>query len=119
MWWYQQLQLYFYLPAMAATRDRRPNAGAKLSGLLSEETDGSGGDAFANTYFALSEEGEEEDVDYQSESSVDDVEDSDIDADEDDEVISDEEEGKKRGGASRKKRVVTRAYTVSGSLITQ
>uniref|UniRef100_A0A0V0GAU9 Vacuolar protein sorting-associated protein 72 homolog n=1 Tax=Triatoma dimidiata TaxID=72491 RepID=A0A0V0GAU9_TRIDM len=76
---------------MAATRERRVNAGNKLAKLLNEEEED---DFYKTTYGGFQEE--ENDDDYKSEEEGEDVVDSDFSIDENDEVVSDhEEEGKK------------------------
>uniref|UniRef100_A0A0P4VP42 Vacuolar protein sorting-associated protein 72 homolog n=1 Tax=Scylla olivacea TaxID=85551 RepID=A0A0P4VP42_SCYOL len=89
---------------MAAGRERRNNAGAKMSRLLEEEEED---DFYKTTYGGFMEEAD--DVDYQSEVEQDDEVDSDFSIDENDEPVSDVEEdakgGKKKGG-----RLITKAY---------
>lgn len=88
---------------MAATRERRVNAGSKLAKLLNEEEED---DFYKTTYGGFNEV--ENDDDYKSEAEVEDVVDSDFSIDENDEVVSDhEEEGSKR---QKKSVVVTKAY---------
>lgn len=89
---------------MAAERERRNNAGAKMSRLLEEEEED---DFYKTTYGGFMEEAD--DVDYQSEVEQDDEVDSDFSIDENDEPVSDMEDdakgGKKKGG-----RLITKAY---------
>lgn len=89
---------------MAAERERRNNAGTKMSRLLEEEEED---DFYKTTYGGFMEEAD--DVDYQSEVEQDDEVDSDFSIDENDEPVSDMEEdakgGKKKGG-----RLITKAY---------
>lgn len=85
---------------MAATRDKRSNAGSKMSTLLEAEEED---DFYKTTYGGFNEE--EDDKVYESEVSESDYEDSDISIDEDDEVKSDDDAAPKK-----KKRVVTKAY---------
>ncbi|XP_014248123.1 vacuolar protein sorting-associated protein 72 homolog isoform X2 [Cimex lectularius] len=86
---------------MAATRERRVNAGNKLSKLLNEEEED---DFYKTTYGGFEEI--ENDLDYKSEEECEDVVDSDFSIDENDEVISDHEDDDKK----RRKPLVTRAY---------
>ncbi|XP_022255880.1 vacuolar protein sorting-associated protein 72 homolog [Limulus polyphemus] len=87
---------------MAAMRERRANAGNRMSRIINEEEK----DDFYHTTYGGFEE-EEDDVDYHSEIDESDEVDSDFSIDENDELVSDqedEEEGK------RKKKTTTRAY---------
>ncbi|KAK3585002.1 hypothetical protein CHS0354_024915 [Potamilus streckersoni] len=86
---------------MAATRDRRSNAGSKMSRLLEAEDDD---DFYKTTYGGFSEEAD--DIDYHTEDSESEDTDSDISIDENDEVKSDVEEDEPK----RMKGVVTKAY---------
>lgn len=90
---------------MAASRDRRANAGHGMAKLLNEEEEGD--DFYKNTYGGFTET--ENDRDYiqkNKDNDDDDSADSDISIDEDDEVISDTEDQP----AERKRRVATKAY---------
>ncbi|XP_059474423.1 vacuolar protein sorting-associated protein 72 homolog [Neocloeon triangulifer] len=86
---------------MAATRERRNNAGTRMSKLLDEEEE----DEFYKTTYGGFEEAEN-DQEYKSEDSGDDDVDSDFSIDENDDVISDHEDDKPK----RAKRLVTKAY---------
>ncbi|XP_054282787.1 vacuolar protein sorting-associated protein 72 homolog [Macrosteles quadrilineatus] len=88
---------------MAATREKRCNAGNKLAKLLNEEEE----DEFYKTTYGGFEEVENDD-DYQSEEEAEDEVDSDFSIEENDEVKSDneDEDSKKR----QKKGVFTKAY---------
>ncbi|XP_046381677.1 vacuolar protein sorting-associated protein 72 homolog [Haliotis rufescens] len=87
---------------MAATREKRSNAGAKMARLLDDEEED---DFYKTTYGGFTEE--VEDNDYQSENSESEATDSDIDIDEDDEARSDLDDDE----PLRKKRGVdTKAY---------
>ncbi|KAK8724892.1 hypothetical protein OTU49_010963 [Cherax quadricarinatus] len=89
---------------MAATRDRRNNAGSKMSRLLEEEEED---DFYKTTYGGFMEEAD--DIDYQSEVEQDDEVDSDFSIDENDEPVSDQEDDAK--GKQRKRgRLITKAY---------
>ncbi|ROT72639.1 putative vacuolar protein sorting-associated protein 72-like [Penaeus vannamei] len=92
---------------MAASRERRNNAGAKMSQLLDEEEED---DFYKTTYGGFSEEAD--DVDYQSEVEQDDEVDSDFSIDENDEPVSDQEEDNKEGKKKRG-RLITKAYKLS------
>lgn len=87
---------------MAANRDRRSNAGNKLSKLLNEEEED---DFYKTTYGGFNEV--EDDDDYKSEVEAEDVVDSDFSIDENDEVVSDHED---ESGKRQKKAVITKAY---------
>ncbi|XP_076335591.1 vacuolar protein sorting-associated protein YL-1 [Tachypleus tridentatus] len=87
---------------MAATREKRANAGNRMSRILNEEEK----DDFYHTTYGGFEE-EEGDVDYQSEIDESDEVDSDFSIDENDEMVSDQE-GEEEG--KRKKKIATRAY---------
>ncbi|XP_041355699.1 vacuolar protein sorting-associated protein 72 homolog [Gigantopelta aegis] len=88
---------------MAATRDRRVNAGSKMSRLLEDDDED---DFYKTTYGGFNEE--EEDKDYESEDLPSDTVDSDFDIDEHDEARSDVENGDE---PKRKKRGIdTKAY---------
>lgn len=94
---------------MAASRERRVNAGNKLSKLLNEEEED---DFYKTTYGGFNEI--ENDDDYKSEAEVEDIVDSDFSIDENDEVVSDhEEEGSKR---QKKSSTITKAYKDPKSL---
>lgn len=71
--------------AMAATRERRSNAGNKLARLLDEEEED---DFYKTTYGGFNEEDEDNDFHFVDEEAPDEV-DSDFSIDENDEVISD------------------------------
>lgn len=84
---------------MAATRERRSNAGNKLARLLDEEEDVD--DFYKTTYGGFNEEEEDNDFHFVDEEAPDEV-DSDFSIDENDEVISDiEEEDKIKKNANR------------------
>ncbi|VVC29212.1 Vps72/YL1, C-terminal [Cinara cedri] len=84
---------------MAATRERRSNAGNKLARLLDEEEDVD--DFYKTTYGGFNEEEEDNDFHFVDEEVPDEV-DSDFSIDENDEVISDiEEEEKIKKNANR------------------
>uniref|UniRef100_A0A146LNE8 Vacuolar protein sorting-associated protein 72 homolog n=1 Tax=Lygus hesperus TaxID=30085 RepID=A0A146LNE8_LYGHE len=87
---------------MAANRERRVTAGNKLARLLNEEEDQD--DFYKTTYGGFEEI--EDDIDYKSEESGEDIVDSDFSIDENDEVVSDHEDDGKKG----EKKVLTRAY---------
>lgn len=72
---------------MAATRERRSNAGSKLARLLDEEEDVD--DFYKTTYGGFNEEEEDNDFQFVDEDAPDEV-DSDFSIDEYDEVISDD-----------------------------
>lgn len=74
---------------MAATRERRSNAGNKLARLLDQEEDAD--DFYKTTYGGFVEEEEDNDFHFVDEEVPDEV-DSDFSIDENDEVISDNEE---------------------------
>jgi len=76
---------------MAATRERRSNAGSKLARLLDEEEDD---DFYKTTYGGFNEEEEDNDFQFVDEDAPDEV-DSDFSIDENDEVISDAEDEEK------------------------
>nr|XP_022317512.1 vacuolar protein sorting-associated protein 72 homolog [Crassostrea virginica] len=86
---------------MAATREKRNNAGSKMARLLEAEDE----DEFYKTTYGGFDE-EEGDGVYESEESDDDETDSDISIDENDEPKSDNEDE----GPKKKRRVVTKAY---------
>lgn len=89
---------------MAASRDRRSNAGNRIAKLLNEEEEEE--DFYKNTYGGFQEE--ENDREYVQKKQGDDDDDSvdsDFSIDEDDEVISDTEEQ-----PERKRRTITKAY---------
>nr|CAD7412992.1 unnamed protein product [Timema poppensis] len=87
--------------AMATSRERRNNAGNKMSKLLDEEEED---DFYKTTYGGFNEV--ENDDDYQSEEEGEDDVDSDFSIDENDEPISDHEEQ----APKRQHRLVTKAY---------
>lgn len=74
---------------MAATRERRSNAGNKLARLLDEEEEGD--DFYKTTYGGFNEDEEDNDFHFVDEEAPDEV-DSDFSIDENDEVISDIED---------------------------
>jgi len=76
---------------MAATRERRSNAGSKLARLLDEEEED---DFYKTTYGGFNEEEEDNDFHFIDEDAPDEV-DSDFSIDENDEVISDVEDEEK------------------------
>lgn len=89
------------MAGLAAGREKRSNAGSKMSSLLEAEEED---EFYKTTYGGFNEE--EDDREYESEVSESDYEDSDIDIDENDEVKSDMEDDepkkRKRGGVSTK-----------------
>ncbi|CAG2059118.1 unnamed protein product, partial [Timema podura] len=87
--------------ALATSRERRNNAGNKMSKLLDEEEED---DFYKTTYGGFNEI--ENDDDYQSEEEGEDDVDSDFSIDENDEPISDHEEQ----APKRQHRLVTKAY---------
>ncbi|XP_077524622.1 vacuolar protein sorting-associated protein YL-1 isoform X2 [Amblyomma americanum] len=89
---------------MAATRERRANAGNKMAQLLNEEDDAD--DFYKTTYGGFNEE--EDDKEYETENDESDVVDSDFDIDEQDEPVSDHDDEEE--GTKRRRRVVTKAY---------
>lgn len=78
---------------MAATRERRSNAGSRLARLLDEEEDED--DFYKNTYGGFNEEEEDNDFHFAEEDAPPDEVDSDFSIDENDEVISDVEDEEK------------------------
>ncbi|XP_014484443.1 PREDICTED: vacuolar protein sorting-associated protein 72 homolog [Dinoponera quadriceps] len=86
---------------MAATRDRRINAGNKMARLLNEEEE----DEFYKTTYGGFDE-VEQDHDYMEEDEGEDEVDSDFSIDENDEPVSDTEQE----GPRKKRRLVTKAY---------
>lgn len=94
---------------IAVDRERRSNAGSRMAKLLNEEEED---EFYLNTYGGFTEE--DEDIDYESESSVEDIIDSDF-ADEADSSTSEhddvpdeeDEEGRKRRHSNR---VITKGY---------
>lgn len=90
---------------MAASRDRRNNAGTKMSKLLEEEDED---DFYKTTYGGFEEEAD--DIDYQSEVEQDDEVDSDFSIDENDEPVSDPDDDSKGGKKKPRGRLVTKAY---------
>lgn len=89
---------------MAASRERRANAGNKLAQLLNEEDEAD--DFYKTTYGGFNDE--EDDKEYETENDESDVVDSDFDIDERDEPVSDPDDEEE--GGKRKRRVVTKAY---------
>lgn len=89
---------------MAASRERRANAGNKLAQLLNDEDDTD--DFYKTTYGGFNEE--EDDKEYETENDESDVVDSDFDIDEQDEPVSDHDD--EQEGGKRQRRVVTKAY---------
>lgn len=87
--------------ALAKTRDRRCNAGARMAKLLDEEEED---EFYKTTYGGFSEI--ENDDDYHSEEEAEDEVDSDFSIDENDEPVSDHEEE----GPKRSRKLVTKAY---------
>lgn len=87
---------------MAATRDRRPNAGNKMSVMLDAEED----EFYKTTYGGFEEE--EDDGEYVSEEEESDEVDSDFSIDENDELISDPEA--EEDDTKKKRKVFTKAY---------
>lgn len=90
---------------MAATRERRSNAGNRIARLLNDEEEEE--EFYQTSYGGFQET--EDDRDYvqkKTGDSDDDIVDSDFSIDEDDEVISDNEDAPKR----RQRKLVTRAY---------
>ncbi|XP_019695821.1 vacuolar protein sorting-associated protein 72 homolog isoform X2 [Harpegnathos saltator] len=86
---------------MAATRERRSNAGNKMARLLNEEEE----DEFYKTTYGGFDE-VEQDHDYMEEDEGEDEVDSDFSIDENDEPVSDTEQE----GPKKKRRLVTKAY---------
>ncbi|XP_015430409.1 PREDICTED: vacuolar protein sorting-associated protein 72 homolog [Dufourea novaeangliae] len=86
---------------MASNRERRSNAGNKMSKLLNEEEED---DFYKTTYGGFDEA--EQDNDYMEEDEGEDEVDSDFSIDENDEPISDTEQE----GPKKKRRLVTKAY---------
>ncbi|KAL6422337.1 hypothetical protein ACFW04_010589 [Cataglyphis niger] len=86
---------------MAATRERRTNAGNKMARLLNEEEED---DFYKTTYGGFDEV--EQDNDYMEEDEAEDEVDSDFSIDENDEPVSDTEQE----GPKKKRRLVTKAY---------
>ena len=81
---------------MAASRSRRDNAGAKMSGLLDKEEED---DFYKTTYGGFEDVGDDRDFNYNSPGEEEDEVDSDFSIDENDEVKSDpedEESGRKK-----------------------
>ncbi|KAL5016487.1 hypothetical protein ScPMuIL_006076 [Solemya velum] len=87
---------------MAATREKRHNAGSKMAKLLNEEEED---DFYKNTYGGFTED--DNDDEYQSENSESDMVDSDFSIEENDEVKSDVDD---EDGPKRRKKLVTKAY---------
>ncbi|KAG5313068.1 VPS72 protein, partial [Pseudoatta argentina] len=86
---------------MAATREKRANAGNKMARLLNEEEED---DFYKTTYGGFDEV--EQDHDYLEEDEAEDEVDSDFSIDENDEPVSDTEQE----GPKKKRRLVTKAY---------
>ncbi|XP_020297599.1 vacuolar protein sorting-associated protein 72 homolog [Pseudomyrmex gracilis] len=86
---------------MAATRERRVNAGNKMARLLNEEEED---DFYKTTYGGFDEV--EQDHDYMEEDEGEDEVDSDFSIDENDEPVSDTEQE----GPKKKRRLITKAY---------
>jgi len=86
---------------MAATREKRANAGNKMARLLNEEEED---DFYKTTYGGFDEV--EQDHDYMEEDEAEDEVDSDFSIDENDEPVSDTEQE----GPKKKRRLVTKAY---------
>ncbi|XP_011868535.1 PREDICTED: vacuolar protein sorting-associated protein 72 homolog [Vollenhovia emeryi] len=86
---------------MAATREKRSNAGNKMARLLNEEEED---DFYKTTYGGFDEV--EQDHDYMEEDEAEDEVDSDFSIDENDEPVSDTEQE----GPKKKRRLVTKAY---------
>ncbi|XP_018403395.1 PREDICTED: vacuolar protein sorting-associated protein 72 homolog isoform X2 [Cyphomyrmex costatus] len=86
---------------MAATREKRTNAGNKMARLLNEEEED---DFYKTTYGGFDEV--EQDHDYLEEDEAEDEVDSDFSIDENDEPVSDTEQE----GPKKKRRLVTKAY---------
>ena len=87
---------------LALTRSRRPNAGAKMNQLMTNEEKDKGDEFYATTYGGFAEE--EDDVDYDAKSDSNDDVDSDFDleiSDGDDEGENDQEAP---GGSQKKRR---------------
>ncbi|VDN34810.1 unnamed protein product [Dibothriocephalus latus] len=95
--------------SIALTRSRRPGAGSRMARLLNEEEED---EFYTSTYGGFTEEAD--DVDYESESSVQDSIDSDFveteDDEEDDSAAGSDDEGAKH---RRTRRVITKSYKVS------
>lgn len=90
---------------MAATRERRTNAGNRIAKLLNEEEEEE--EFYQTSYGGFQETADDRDyVQKKTGDSDDDIVDSDFSIDEDDEVISDNEDAPKR----RQRKLVTRAY---------
>lgn len=90
---------------MAATRERRSNAGNRIARLLNEEEEEE--DFYKTSYGGFQEtEDDNEYVQKKTGDSDDDIVDSDFSIDEDDEVVSDNEDAPKR----RPRTLATRAY---------
>ncbi|KAL6267890.1 hypothetical protein P5V15_000960 [Pogonomyrmex californicus] len=86
---------------MAATREKRANAGNKMARLLNEEEED---DFYKTTYGGFDEV--EQDHDYMEEDEGEDEVDSDFSIDENDEPVSDTEQE----GPKKKRRLITKAY---------
>ena len=93
---------------MAASRARRDNAGAKMSGLLDKEEED---EFYKTTYGGFDEVGDDKDFNYNSPAEEEDEVDSDFSIDENDEPKSDpEDEESARKKAKRGDGVQTKAY---------
>lgn len=89
---------------MAVNRERRSNAGNRLSRLIEDEEED---DFYKNTYGGFNEEEDDAEFTFKATEDVEDEVDSDFSIDENDEVISDHEDD----GVKRKRgRLVTKAY---------
>ena len=91
---------------MAASRSRRDNAGAKMSGLLDKEEED---EFYKTTYGGFDEVGDDGDFNYNSPAEEEDEVDSDFSIDENDEVKSDPEEDE---SARKKVKVIIYNYLV-------
>ncbi|CRK87912.1 CLUMA_CG001699, isoform A [Clunio marinus] len=89
---------------MAATRDRRNNAGSRIARLLNEEEEED--DFYKTQYGGFNEE--KADDDYLANEDDRDIVDSDFSIDENDELVTDDEDQANR--PKRRKKVVTRSY---------
>jgi len=90
---------------MASTRERRSNAGNKMSRLLEEEEVD---EFYKNTYGGFDDEEDDKEFAFKADEDIDDEVDSDFSIDENDEPVSDHEE---EGGPKRKRGAInTKAY---------
>jgi len=87
--------------ALAATRDRRSNAGNRMSKILDEEEED---DFYKTTYGGFTEI--DDDDDYQSEEEGEDEVDSDFSIEENDEPVSDQDDDEPK----KKRRIITKSY---------